>query len=51
METIEPSTVNTGLPAHRQLVFRLAVERRTGPSGLSLPSFGSGDPFRTAGKK
>jgi hypothetical protein len=44
-------TLNTGSPAHRRLGFRLAVVRWTGPSSLSLPSFGSGDPFRTAGKK
>jgi len=44
METIEPSARNTGLPAHRQLGFRLAVVRWTGPSVLSLPSFGSGIP-------
>jgi hypothetical protein len=51
METVDPQDLRTGLPTHRRLVFRLAVDKRTGRSGLSLPSLGAGNPFRTAGKK
>jgi hypothetical protein len=51
METIASLVQDTGLPIPHRLWFRLAVVGGTGQSVPSLPSFGSGDPFRTAGKK